>query len=604
MLISNNLRILVTVAISTLLAAGCTMLDRPSNKVGVLLLVHGGTEHSEMAQWDSTLQIFFYDPNSFVYQRIIWNKSAWPMILKAGNAPKEAGKYAFEHERIGDQDFTPPVFEQQTRDLRNELEAVADELNTEFVVDYINWIGDIPHLPSPRLIYNPPKAGGALVNYCGEGLGEGLGERLGKDSALPAWQNCDPERYNQEGSIDRMLNAGVDEIVIIDLTTSGVRFFKSYDVIRTSRQLVDEHNARNGTSVSVRWLNDPADLMRRSYPDAPANWTNGLGAPDNDPSVSLADAPSPVSSDKDFALLHALGVKAQLNPAVSGEKTGVMLVNHATRRFNQLFDPKIDDTLVLNDNIRDKLLKEIPGLKSENIVGSWMGIKEINTDIEPKPPSFSQYERTRSMRGENLGHAYLYESDEKLPEGQWGYLYWDALEYLKKQGMEHIVIAFPQITVDSVLNIVELPNQIAKEIGYKTWLHINDLDFATYPDVGHPFADYWGIWVDRECKASPAAKTTYDCCFEMGGCDDGRPYPPPRQTPFNKARDDMDPSLAYDVSDYGHLGYNPELGKPDPNRPVQDQYSGTWATWNPPNDDPRVGKFLAKHVIDDLRSRQ
>ncbi len=164
MLISNNLRILVTVAISTLLAAGCTMLDRPSNKVGVLLLVHGGTEHSEMAQWDSTLQIFFYDPNSFVYQRIIWNKSAWPMILKAGNAPKEAGKYAFEHERIGDQDFTAPVFEQQTRDLRNELEAVADELNTEFVVDYINWIGDIPHLPSPRLIYNPPKAGGALVN--------------------------------------------------------------------------------------------------------------------------------------------------------------------------------------------------------------------------------------------------------------------------------------------------------------------------------------------------------------------------------------------------------------------------------------------------------
>jgi hypothetical protein len=592
---SNCLRVLLASALFGLLAAGCTTVDQPPKKVGVLLLVHGGTEHSETSQWDSTLQIFFYDPNSFVYQRIIWNKAAWPMILSAGNAPKEQGKYAFEHDRIGDQDFTAPIFEQQTRDLRAELEAVGDELNTEFVVDYINWIGDIPHLPSPRLIYNPPTARGATVNYCGEGLGD--------DPDEPMWKNCDPERYNQDGSIDRMLKAGVDEIVIIDLTTSGVRFFKSYDVIRTSRELVAEHNERTGSAVTVRWLNDPADLMRRSYPDVPANWTNGLGAPEHDPRVSLMDAPNPVSSDKDFAVLHALGVKAQLNPAVAPEKTGVMLVNHATRRFNQLFDPKIDDTLVLNDNIRDALLKEIPGLKNANIVGSWMGIKELNTDIQPKPPSFSQYERTRRMRGENLGHAYLYETDEQFPEGQWGYLYWDALEQLKNQGMEHIVIAFPQITVDSVLNVVELPNQIGKELGYKTWLHIDSPDFKTYPGAGHPFADYWGIWVDRECKASPEEKSTYACCFEMGGCSDGRPYPPPRQTPFSKARDDMDPSLAYDVSEYGHLGYDPKLGKPDANRPVQRQYIGTWATWNPPNDDPRVGKFLAKHVINDLLSR-
>jgi hypothetical protein len=83
----------------------------------------------------------------------------------------------------------------------------------------------------------------------------------------------------------------------------------------------------------------------------------------------------------------------------------------------------------------------------------------------------------------------------------------------------------------------------------------------------------------------------------MGGCADGREYPPPRQVPLDKKRDELDPSLAYEVSDYGHLGYDPSLGPPDPNRPVQDQYTGTWDMWTPPNDDPRVGKILAKHVM-------
>ena len=39
------------------------------------------------------------------------------------------------------------------------------------------------------------------------------------------------------------------------------------------------------------------------------------------------------------------------------------------------------------------------------------------------------------MRGENLGHAWLYESAKLLPAGKWGYRYWDALEYLKNQGV-------------------------------------------------------------------------------------------------------------------------------------------------------------------------
>ncbi len=63
----------------------------------------------------------------------------------------------------------------------------------------------------------------------------------------------------------------------------------------------------------------------------------------------------------------------------------------------------------------------------------------------------------------------------------------------------------------------------------------------------------------------------------MGGCNDPlRPYPPPRQTPLNQKMSDLDPSLCFDVSEYGHLGYDPDLGPPDPDGPVQDQYTGTW----------------------------
>lgn len=50
----------------------------------------------------------------------------------------------------------------------------------------------------------------------------------------------------------------------------------------------------------------------------------------------------------------------------------------------------------------------------------------------------------------------------------------------------------------------------------------------------------------------------------------------------------MDPSLAYDVNDYGHLGY------------PGSQYSGTWAMYKTPDGDDRVGQLLAKHVINSI----
>ena len=83
----------------------------------------------------------------------------------------------------------------------------------------------------------------------------------------------------------------------------------------------------------------------------------------------------------------------------------------------------------------------------------------------------------------------------------------------------------------------------------------------------------------------------------MGG-EEGLPYPPPRQTPLDEKRDDMDPSLTFDLSDYGHIGYDPEKGKPDPDKPVQDQYTGTWDFYVTPGRDIRLAKLLAKHVLE------
>ena len=229
-----------------------------------------------------------------------------------------------------------------------------------------------------------------------------------------------------------------------------------------------------------------------------------------------------------------------------------------------------------------------------------MGIKEENPNLSEERDDDAEGERTRRMRGENLGHAYLYESDMVMPTGTWGWLYWDGLEFLKDEGADHVVVIFSQIVTDSVLNLVEVHNQVAKEIGYKTWLHWDEKDFEQYPEVGHPFADYWGIWAETMCRridADPGNAEEEPCCFEMGGCKDTRqPYPPLRQTPIDQARGDLDPSLVFDVSAYGHLGYDPAKGPPSDDAPVQDQYTGTWALWDPPNDDPRLSALLADKV--------
>jgi hypothetical protein len=207
------------------------------------------------------------------------------------------------------------------------------------------------------------------------------------------------------------------------------------------------------------------------------------------------------------------------------------------------------------------------------------------------------------MRGEDLGGAWLYESERGFPGGDHGYRYWEALDLLRERGVRHIVVIFSQIVVDSALNLVEVPNQIAKEIGTRTWLDADRLDKRLYPGVGHPFADYWGVWVNTACRVEGNASATQPCCLQLGGCGPGRPYPPPRQTPSDVPREDTDPSLVFDLPAFGHLGYDPAQGPPSDEAPVQGQYRGTWAMWRPANDDPRMGRLLASQVAQLLRAR-
>lgn len=478
------------------------------NRIGVIYVVHGGfTVYKPQYLWDSSAQMFSYDPNHPVYKLYLFNKNMWKNILTSEQAVKELSKYDFEYKRLGGTDPFQHITDNQLQTIKDELNVQAAANGIEFEYDWACWMAgdDVSHYAYPRYMYSPPSD-----------------------------QQC------------------------------------STEVPTPKTPLV--------------WVNDYTNLMERSYPTQPACWTKTLGAPETDQQVAYVEGSNPVAADETLAQLQAEALEAGMSGQVPDNTTGVILLNHAINDNNEAFDPKINDTLTLNKNIKAKLLERHLSMNPANIVGAYMGIKEEN-------PENGLVERTRPMRGEDLGNAWMYESEKEMPGDEWGYRYWAAIEYLKNNGVKHIVIGFPQIIADSVLNLVEIHNQIAKEIGYKTWIGWGTTDFESfYPGIGHPFADYWGIWVDTECGRE-------ECCFEMGGCSDGRPYPPPRQTSEYAKRGDMDPSLAFDVSEYGQLGYDQENGLPDPLKPVQNQYTGTWAMYRPPNDDPRVGKMLANHVL-------
>ena len=564
--------------------------------VGVLFVVHGGSEENDLGNtFDNSLQFFQYDPNNFIYQRIMWNPQAWPMVVRSddsqdyANAATQYKKYNFQVARVGGADPAPDVTDRQFEEMTRQLDAYGAEHDIEFVTDIAHWLGSqtyIHRLPWPRHMYGPQVEGGSALNYCGS-----------EDDGGP-WDHCNTERYNIDGPGERLLKRGADEIIMVDLTTSGVRFWKTYDVVNMTRRMVDDWNERNGTDVQVRWVNDPTDLMRESYPTDPPNWTRSAGAPKVNPQVPLEGRPNPLIEDP--LLIDAMvdGIIDGMNPDVSPADTAVLIVNHSIRDGNQAFDPKVDDTVLMDGLVKEELLRRFPDMKADNVLGSWMGLRVENPDAVPLRKGGNKMERSREMRGESLGNAWLYLSDRELPGGDHQYRYWEALDMFRERGVKHIVVAFTQIVTDSVLNLVELPNQIAKEIGYKTWLQIDELDFDTYPEIGHPFADYWGVWIEPVCQVIDGPEgETEPCCFEMGGCGGSQPYPPLRQTPIDRKRQDTDPSLAFDISAYGQLGYDQSKGPPSDDGPVQEQYSGTWELWRPPNYDPRMGELLARQVV-------
>jgi len=564
--------------------------ERP--RVGVLYVSHGGNEtYGEKQVWESTVQIFSYDKNSPVYQRILWNPDYWSQFYGFGNATKEIGKYSFEYERIGGVDPYPKSKAELTQHLVELMNAYENKYEMDFIVDKMSWLSpEIVELANPRRLYYPGTEDGSILAYCGKG----------DDS----WLDCNPDRYDIDGPIERLLKIGVERFIMVDLTTAGARFSKTFDVYTVAKQVIDKHNQATGENVVIEWVNDPDNLMVKSYPQDASGWTRSKGKPEINPIIAISDFPNPVIEDLKLAKFQVEGIASQFNENVSLKDTGVLMINHGIRNGDEVFDPKINDTLTLNKNIKNLLLQNFPELKTQNILGGWFGEMVINQRVKPSPPAFTQMERTREMRGENLGYIVLHDTDGSKPEGEWGYRYWEALDQLKKNKVKHIVVVFPQIMENSVLNLVEVPNQIAKEIGYKNWLHFDTLDFDTYPEYGHPFADYWGIWVSTSCASPSNTNQSEQCCLTMGGCSTGQSYPPPRQAKLNERRNDLDPSLAYDVSEFGHLGYRSELGAPNLSQSVQDQYSGTWSMWKVTEDHHALAKFLADKVIEHIESSQ
>ena len=58
--------------------------------------------------------------------------------------------------------------------------------------------------------------------------------------------------------------------------------------------------------------------------------------------------------------LNVEGIEAGMNPAVPASQTGILLLNHALVDWAEYFDPKIDDTVALNQSIEASLLARHP----------------------------------------------------------------------------------------------------------------------------------------------------------------------------------------------------------------------------------------------------
>jgi hypothetical protein len=572
-----------------------------ARKIGVLYLVHGGARSLNFSNFfDGGIQMASYDENSSTYQNVIWQPENWHRVVPLADRQQSSEllglirKYSFQLGRMGNLEPAAQITEAQVASLQAALDSAAAPSTTQFVVDWVGWIAgsdDVSSLPFPRFIYNRDGESAIAMRYCGSPT-DGGAQPDGR------WPLCDPERYNVDGPVDRLLRAGVEKIIVVDTAVGGIRFSKGLDVYRMLGRARDAALRHTNRSVPIIWANDYTGFMMDAYSKASAHGSVSTDAPGATPKVALENRGNPVTDDPAYAAIVVDGIVRAMSDSVSPADTGVLLYNHGIFPGNEVFDPKIDDTIRLHENLEDALLTRHPTMSAENIVGAWEGVKQMVDGV---------LQRTREMRGEDLGHAYLYGSNAQMPPGKWGLRYWEALERLKDNGVRHIVVVFPQVIVTTTTGKVGLPNQIAQEIGYRGFVPVSDLDIPLWPAYDGPFANHWPPDADRLCYSSPADRAegvSHDCCYRLGGCLDGNAYPAPRQTPVGQPLSRVDPEIVFDVPPFGHLGYDPALGSPSNDFPVQNQYTGTWSIWVPMDDSPRLAEHLASVVLSVINNPQ
>jgi len=128
---------------------------------------------------------------------------------------------------------------------------------------------------------------------------------------------------------------------MIDLTTAGARFSKTYDVYTTAKKVIHDHNKNQQAAVTIEWVNDPKELMLTSYPTEPKGWTRSSGRPQDNPIIDYNEYPNPVIGDPRLAQFQVDGIEAEFDAEIALENTGVLLVNHGILSMNQVFDPKL-----------------------------------------------------------------------------------------------------------------------------------------------------------------------------------------------------------------------------------------------------------------------
>ncbi len=84
--------------------------------------MHGGAETwGPQTAWDSTVKIFYHDPNSFIYQNVIWNPVFWPFLLFEPSGQAQSMKFESQYARIGGVDPYDEIGDQQLRRSQDEM---------------------------------------------------------------------------------------------------------------------------------------------------------------------------------------------------------------------------------------------------------------------------------------------------------------------------------------------------------------------------------------------------------------------------------------------------------------------------------------------------